>query len=904
MKIVCLLSSGRRSTLALLIAASTAACGGDVPTPMDATPSPRDDGPGDATFTAHDALPTTDPDAQGTDADAAPLREDTGPGDGGGCDRGAELVDGRCVDCTTIQACGADCAACPAGGSNATYQCAGNTDPAATSCVLGCAAGFRVESGQCVDCSSVMACGRDCAVCPDAPVEGAYGCSGNTMTASASCTLTCSGGFRANNGQCVACDGAGACGSDCAACPADPVGGAYACMGNASPAATSCTLSCQGGAMPVDGQCVACGSPTSCGADCAPCPAAPADGAYSCTSDQIPAVQACELTCDSGYRVDNAQCTSCNLVAACGSDCAACPTDPADGTYACAGSSRPAAQSCDLTCAAGFRPVNGQCVSCRTIQQCGDDCRACPASPANGASSCSGNTEPSVTACTVSCDAGFTLRGNACVACNSLGACGNDCSACPANPPAGTFACANNTQPSAQACALTCRAGFQRNGATCRSCNTTAACGNDCAACPNTGGVVSCNGNTQPAATSCQPGCLPGRRSQNGRCVACGNMSACLSGCGTCTPNPICAGESDPPSRLECTYYYDSAASFTSRTPSSDLYPFDPGFHLWSDGAEKVRYLYLPPNTQIDTSNMDEWTFPIGTRVFKEFRVPDEANPAGPPALVETRMLYKLPNGQWSRTVYVWSANRATRYDGSSGLVTPANVRAPNGNGTFSPDPGAVAAGVVVPGATLDGMTTTYEIPAPDQCRFCHQGRPDDVLGVEAVGLSTPESGACVNSTPGNPCLTMAELVRNSRVTAPPATPIVVPGNATERAALGFLHMNCGASCHNSSLYAFAGFTGFFMRLDTAQLAANNPAVLNTYTTGIRVVAGWQPDGVTGRFRITPGNADDSVMIYRMNARNTRGVGDGEIVQMPPLGSHIPTQDGLLLIRTWMNSLP
>src|SRR5688572_15557345 len=41
---------------------------------------------------------------------------------------------------------------------------------------------------------------------------------------------------------------------------------------------------------------------------------------------------------------------------------------------------------------------------------------------------------------------------------------------------------------------------------------------------------------------------------------------------------------------------------------------FQPKYALWSDGALKNRYIYLPPGTQIDTSDEDHWVFPAGTK--------------------------------------------------------------------------------------------------------------------------------------------------------------------------------------------------------------------------------------------------------------------------------------------------
>ena len=47
--------------------------------------------------------------------------------------------------------------------------------------------------------------------------------------------------------------------------------------------------------------------------------------------------------------------------------------------------------------------------------------------------------------------------------------------------------------------------------------------------------------------------------------------------------------------------------------------PFHPRYPLWSDDADKERFIYLPPGTQIDTTLPDRWEFPMGTRLYKPF---------------------------------------------------------------------------------------------------------------------------------------------------------------------------------------------------------------------------------------------------------------------------------------------
>src|SRR5688572_5594363 len=46
---------------------------------------------------------------------------------------------------------------------------------------------------------------------------------------------------------------------------------------------------------------------------------------------------------------------------------------------------------------------------------------------------------------------------------------------------------------------------------------------------------------------------------------------------------------------------------------------FVPQYPLWSDGARKRRWIRLPKGSAIDATNPDEFEFPIGTKLWKEF---------------------------------------------------------------------------------------------------------------------------------------------------------------------------------------------------------------------------------------------------------------------------------------------
>jgi hypothetical protein len=312
------------------------------------------------------------------------------------------------------------------------------------------------------------------------------------------------------------------------------------------------------------------------------------------------------------------------------------------------------------------------------------------------------------------------------------------------------------------------------------------------------------------------------------------------------------AGPAGEPTDLQCTGLY---SDWASKTVATDLKTYDPGLHLWSDGADKTRWIYLPAGQKIDTSNMDEWTFPVGTKIFKEFRLP--LGDASTDTRIETRMLWKVAAGMWYRTTYAWTSDGVTD---ATELTT----------------------------GQLDAGGTGYEIPNQDECDQCHNGRLDGVLGFEAVALSSPGASG----------ETIQQAISDGWLTEPPDAALTIPGNAVESAALGYLHMNCGTSCHNEG-NGQAHPTGFFMRLDVAKLGSVQAT--NTYVTGWNQATQnfFIPDAAVTD-RLYQCNAAASCVYYRASQR--AGVnGQTFGVQMPPIDTHKVDEAGLATIAAWIN---
>ena len=161
--------------------------------------------------------------------------------------------------------------------------------------------------------------------------------------------------------------------------------------------------------------------------------------------------------------------------------------------------------------------------------------------------------------------------------------------------------------------------------------------------------------------------------------------------------------------------------------------PFSPQYPLWSDGAAKARWVYLPDGAAIDTSNVAAWDFPVGTKFWKEFSFAGRK--------VETRLLWKAGPGRWVLASYVW-----------------------NGEGTdavLAPDSGVPDVVDVAPGRR-------HSIPSVADCRACHESRRVEVLGFNALQLSTDRDPNAVHGELlTDEMITVRTLVEESRLSPP-----------------------------------------------------------------------------------------------------------------------------------------
>jgi hypothetical protein len=290
----------------------------------------------------------------------------------------------------------------------------------------------------------------------------------------------------------------------------------------------------------------------------------------------------------------------------------------------------------------------------------------------------------------------------------------------------------------------------------------------------------------------------------------------------------------------------------------ADVIAFAPQYPLWSDGTRKQRWIYLPPGRAIDATQPDAWQFPIGTRLWKEFSFGHR---------IETRYIERLPDGTWRFASYAWNK------DGSDAVLVPED--------------GAVVTATGAPGGR-------YTVPSRTDCLACHEGPTVPVLGFSALQLSPDRDPLAPHAEPARrDHVDLRSLVAQRRLLNLPQQLLATPPrirarSSTERAALGYLHANCG-HCHNAA--------GALDGLDLAlaqQAGASSDSVTQTLNSLFGHSSRFRPQGAASAQRVARDGSGAHMLILRMRTENT-------LARMPPLGVQVVDAEGVALVERWIS---
>jgi uncharacterized repeat protein (TIGR03806 family) len=294
------------------------------------------------------------------------------------------------------------------------------------------------------------------------------------------------------------------------------------------------------------------------------------------------------------------------------------------------------------------------------------------------------------------------------------------------------------------------------------------------------------------------------------------------------------------PSKLSDFRFFIDGARLS---PNSDVTPYALNTPLWSDGAEKLRFIYLPEGTQLTADGEGMLQFPVGAAIIKTFAFGEGAERR----LIETRVLLHRAEG-WVALPYRWNAGQTEATLALAGgrvdLTTPA------------------------------GEAISYAIPNKNQCKACHSKDGQVIpIGPKARNLSVKwmgemlKAGALDRLPPGGATMPVWAGYSDKASAAP--------------FARAYLDVNC-AHCHQPG--GGASNSGLDLRWEQS----------DAHAIGIfkRPVAAGR--GAGGHdFSILPGQPDKSILLYRMDSAEPG-------IAMPELGKSSVDREGVAVVRKWI----
>jgi uncharacterized repeat protein (TIGR03806 family) len=286
---------------------------------------------------------------------------------------------------------------------------------------------------------------------------------------------------------------------------------------------------------------------------------------------------------------------------------------------------------------------------------------------------------------------------------------------------------------------------------------------------------------------------------------------------------------------------------------------------LYSDGATKLRTVWIPGDQHAVFDAEGPMIFPEGTILTKSFGfAADRRRPTEAVTWIETRVLIRTAT-TWHAFTYVWNAEQ-----------TDAKISYAGGarHLAFIDTDGAM-------------KSSNYLVPNKNQCAQCHRSGEMLALGPTARNL---------NRTRAYPEGRENQLLHWARIgilSGAPSDPRTVPalpayddattGSTTARAR-AYLEVNC-SHCHNP--LGSARTTGLYLggaELDPLRLGLCKSPVAAGEATG-----GFSYD-------VVPGDPDRSIMIFRMRATSPGAA-------MPLIGRSLVHQAGVALIADWIAGL-
>jgi uncharacterized repeat protein (TIGR03806 family) len=343
-------------------------------------------------------------------------------------------------------------------------------------------------------------------------------------------------------------------------------------------------------------------------------------------------------------------------------------------------------------------------------------------------------------------------------------------------------------------------------------------------------------------------------------------LAAALLGLGALArqPNAHYPALPQQPPKTQLSEYGFFKGKLAELAPDAGVHPYEVNAPLFSDYAEKARFLYLPPGARMAYHPDGSFLFPDGAVIIKNFFYwNDAAQPEKGRRIVETRLLLKESKG-WKALEYIWNTAQDDAVLEIAGATLPIAWQNTEGK----------------------KQQLDYIVPNLNQCKGCHSYDGQFVpIGTTARQLNRamPQGQ---NQLLHFQQLGILDLPPGfSPQNAPRLSDYRLPDAPLDAAARAYLDGNC-AHCHNP--HGPASTSGMFLEANQ-----NNPERLGV---GKAPVAAGRGSG-NRKYGIVPGKPNESILLYRMES-------DDPGIRMPELGRQQMHREGVELIRQWIKSMP
>tara|TARA_R110002072_G_scaffold66828_6_gene164274 strand:+ start:226 stop:2673 length:2448 start_codon:yes stop_codon:yes gene_type:complete len=287
---------------------------------------------------------------------------------------------------------------------------------------------------------------------------------------------------------------------------------------------------------------------------------------------------------------------------------------------------------------------------------------------------------------------------------------------------------------------------------------------------------------------------------------------------------------------------------------------------LFTDYANKYRFVFIPEGTQAAYRDQEVFDFPVGTIIAKTFTIQADLRlENSDEELIETRLLIRRQDG-WKALPYIWNADKSDAVLSRTGGTQLVNW------------------------VDLNGVarSTNYKIPNTNDCANCHGEKTLIPIGPKARLLNKDYAYASGTANQLEHWTTQGILTGAPADTSSIDT-IPLWGDTSadlDDRARGYLDINC-AHCHQPTIGA-ANTSGLYLEY-------YRPFGSETGRCKPPVAAGSGAGNLD--YDIVPGNAAESIVDFRMDSSEPG-------VAMPEIGRSIIHTEGVQLIRDWINAMP